>query len=254
MESIYIAHPLSLGDYFVCNALVLDQIDNYQQIHLPVVPQFMDTVKSLYQDHMTIRIVPYLGDLAEQDYIQANNLPILDWRFSPQTCNMVLPGDGERVSIAVNYDRQIYEQNDCSFKKRYSGFRLPEHIPHSQDLFNKLNPTQEPYVLWHKYTSKHVGGMPIGLPGWRLAAGLPDKKIINVELGQTTNMLDYMKLIINADEIHCVHSSFYQLVDSVCNQTQAHLFYHDYRKDTINQINCRWNNQRWIRVEYLIKI
>lgn len=254
MESVYIAHPLSLGDYFVCNSLVIDQLRRHQEIHLPVAPQFLDTVKCLYSDHNNIRIIPYLGDLVEQNYIHNLQLPVVYWRVTPETVKFHFHEDLHAVAIAINYDRQLYEQLDCSFSKRYTNFQLPEQIPNSQDLFNKLNPTNEPYVLWHKYTSKHVGGLPIGLHGWRLAAGLPDKKIIEVELGQTTNMLDYMKLIERADEIHCVHSSFYQLVDSVCNKTQAQLFYHDYRRDIINQINCAWNNHKWIRVEYLVKI
>jgi hypothetical protein len=34
------------------------------------------------------------------------------------------------------------------------------------------------------------------------------------------------------------------------DKTHAQLFYHDCRKDTINQINCCWNNHRWNRVDY----
>jgi hypothetical protein len=254
METAYIAHPLSLGDYFVCNALVIDQVTQYQTIHLPVVPQFMETVKCLYGDHGNIKIVPYLGNLVEQNYIATHKLSVLDWRPPTQPISLQLHGESSASLIDINYDRQIYENLGCCFNKRYQGFQLPASIPLSDHLYTKLNPDDQPYVLWHKYTSKHVGGIPIPLEQWRPSAGLPEKKIINVELGQTTNMLDYVKLIINADEIHCVHSSFYQLVDSLGNKPHAQLFYHDYRKDTINQINCRWNNHRWNRVDYGGKI
>lgn len=254
MEKIYIAHPLSLGDYFVCNALVRDRAIAQEVIYLPVVPQFMNTVKCLYQDHDNIIVIPYLGEFVEQQYIQENNLTLVDWRLDPAMTLVKLEDGGESVSIAINYDRQLYEHLGYGFHQRYQGFCLPTVLDNSDTLYTQLNPDNQPYVLWHKYTSKHVGGMPIPLEQWRVAASLPEKKIINVELGQTTNLLDYVTLIRNADEIHCVHSSFYQLVDSLWDKTHAQLFYHDYREDIMNQINCRWNNHRWIRVSYPGKI
>jgi hypothetical protein len=63
-----------------------------------------------------------------------------------------------------------------------------------------------------------------------------------------------MKLIENAKEIHCVNSSFFCLVDSVCKKIKADLFYHDIRMNNITQTNC-WatGGNRWLVVDYPFK-
>ena len=254
MEKIYLVCPMSLGDYFVCNALVLNWARQSHEVHIPVVPQFMATISSLYSDHTNIKIVPFLGNEIEDQYIKEHQLHVINFRTIFELVKLPLAGSSDPVDVPVHWDRQIYEYFDVPFSKRYLNFQMPQSLPNSLPLMHKLNPDGTPYVLWHKHTSKHVGGMGIDLVTWRPAAGLPDKKIIEVELGNSPNLLDYWDLIQNADEIHCVPSSFHQLVDSVSAQLKATLFYHDLRRDTINQINSRWNGAKWNRVEYGVKI
>lgn len=254
MEKIYLGCPLSLGDYFVCNSLVLTWCQQATQVHIPVVPQFIPTVAALYQDHANVIITPFLGNQIEDQYIQENQLHPINLREILQYVKIPLHGSSEIIQVPVNKGRQIYEYFDIPYSSRYLNFQLPQNIPNSLPLMHKLNPHNEPYVLFHKHTNKHVGGLPIDLSSWRPAANLPDKKIIEVELGHTANLLDYWELIQHADEIHCVPSSFYHLVDSVANKISAMLFYHNYRNDIVNQINTRWNGSKWHNVEYIVKI
>ena len=54
-------------------------------------------------------------------------------------------------------------------------------------------------------------------------------------------MLDYLDMIYFADEIHCIDSSFFHLVDSIPN-LNASLFFHDVRKNITNfQKTKKWN-------------
>lgn len=254
LENIYLVCPLSLGDYFVCNAIVLDIARKAHSVHIPAPPQFLATLRCLYSDVPNVTLLPYLGQDNENSYVTTHNLSVINFRTVFENITIPIAGSAEPVSVPVNWDRQIYEYFDMPFSKRYREFHLPKIIPNSTNLMDRLNPENEPYVMWHKHTSKHVGGMPIDLESWRPSAGLPDKKIIEVELGHTPNLLDYVDLIKGADEIHCVPSSFFCLVDSMSNQLSATLFYHDYRRDTINQINSRWNGGKWHRVEYGVKL
>ena len=66
------------------------------------------------------------------------------------------------------------------------------------------------------------------------------------------DMMQYVKLIQHAEEIHCVPSSFHCLVDSI--QTNAKLFFHDIREKTSMAVNTQWNNFKWNEVNYEYRI
>lgn len=251
MENVYLVCPLSLGDYFVCNAIVRHYLALSHSVTMPAVPQYMDTVKCLYSDWDNIEIVPYLGRDLENELIINRKLKVVNFRSIFEQNKLPLRGADQLIDIPVWWDRQIYEHFDWPYSKRYRDFCLPSVIPNSKTLTQKLNPSGEKFVLFHKYTSRHVGGVNIDLVNWRPAAGLDAHvKIIEVEIGHTTNLLDYVDLIRTAQEIHVVASSFHCLVDSMFDQTQAELFFHDARLDTMLQPNCRWNNHRWHIVNY----
>jgi hypothetical protein len=154
------------------------------------------------------------------------------------------------VQVPVNWDRQIYEYFDVPFSRRYKDFQLPDHVPGSQELFDKLNPDHVPYVLWHGHSHTQIQPVHIDLAAWRQSVGATPKLIIPIQTGHTPNMLSYLKLIECADEIHCIPSAFHCLVDSVIHKTKANLFFHDVKVNTLMQVNCRWNAWRWHTVFY----
>jgi hypothetical protein len=156
--------------------------------------------------------------------------------------------------FAVNFDRQFYEQAGILFKERYEKFTLPKEIPGVDEVYDKLTEGEKNYIIVHKNSSAE-GDYPIDLWTWRRnqIGTIPDTKIIKIEMGQTTNMLSYMRLIENAKEIHCLNSSFFCLVDSVAKRIKPKLFYHDIRMNNITQTNCESNGNRWTIVEYPFK-
>ena len=131
---------------------------------------------------------------------------------------------------------------------------LPKEIPGVDEVYNNLTKGEKDYIIVHKNSSAE-GDYPIDLWNWRRnqIGSVPDIKIIEIQIGQTTNMLSYMKLIENAKEIHCVNSSFFCLIDSVSKRIQPKLFYHDIRMNNITQTNCAANGNRWTVVDYPFK-
>lgn len=254
-ENLYLVCPLSLGDYFVCNALVRDFAELAHSVTMPVLPQFLATVGCLYQDCSNVRLVPYLGKEEEQNFIKTNNLSVVNFRTIFENSEIWFNGDTAPATVPVYWDRQLYEHFDMPFSRRYRDFRLPTNIHGAQELYNRLNPQQEPFVLWHRRGSNSPGGVEIDLASWRPSAGLdPNLKIIEVDLGHTPNLLDYVLLIERASEIHVIPSSMHCLVDSISTKISAILFYHDIRKNTLMQPNCRWNQWRWNVVKYPHKV
>jgi hypothetical protein len=254
MPQLYLISPLFLGDAFVINALVHKWAQEAVHVHVPTLPQYVHTVQCLYSDYPNITVVPYLGEQKEQEYIAKHNLQTINFRTLYELTKLPIKHHDAPVDIPVLWDRQIYEYFDVPFSRRYQNFQLPKHIPNTQNLFNTLNPTHEPYVLWHRYSHTQIHDTQVDLKAWRAQIGAPDIKIIEIVTGHTANLLDYMQLITHAQEIHCIPSAFHCLVDSVLDQTNATLFYHDVKAHTLMQVNCRWNNWRWHSVYYEHKI
>jgi hypothetical protein len=168
--------------------------------------------------------------------------------------NIYIPNWSQYIPVPINWDRQFYEFYDVPFSQRYSGFQLPKHISGSDELYDRLTEGNDDYILFHQATSDHPNGMNMNIAAWRQSYNLPAYKIIEIKADITGNMLQYKKLIENAREIHCVPSSFFCLVDSMFDQTAAHLFYHNIRAVTIMHVNSRWNNDRWNIVNYNDKL
>ena len=246
-DKLFFMGPMTLGDNFVFSGIAHYYGDRCEELHVPVQPAFYDSLKSLYQDHPHIKVVqlePY--DLGENQYVKENGL------------SRIIRQDAFMATIDSQYmgplwDELAYSQFELPFSYRYSNFRLPKHIEGAQELYQQLS-NNEPYVLVHRFTGAHPNGIPIDLAGFRQANNLPDLKIIEVTAGITSNMMQYVELIKNATEIHCVPSSFFCLVDSIHDKTNAKLFYHDVRATTLMRINSKWNNYPWTIVTYANKL
>jgi len=246
-DRLFFIGPLGLGDTFVHSGIAHWFGDRCVELHLPCWPILYDTVSCLYQDHPHIKVVPLKHyDLGENQYVYENRLSrVLATDFARTEI------DG--VPLAPLWDVQIYANYGLPFSLRYDNFRFPKTIEGSQDLYEKLSSGQ-PYILIHRASSQYPGGIPINIEEFRRQNNLPDIKIIEVKEGITTNMMQFVDLIRNAQEIHCVASSFHCLVDSMHNQTDAQLFFHDIRKNAIMKVNSQDNNRRWTVVNYTRKI
>ena len=75
-------------------------------------------------------------------------------------------------------------------------------------------------------------------------------RVVKIQTGITNNVFDFVDLIKKAKEIHVVGSFFQCIVDSMVDQTSADLYFHNIMIKHDAQINCAWNNNRWIQLEY----
>ena len=242
-DKLFFTGPMSLGDAFVANGLVHYYGDQCNEIHVPVRPEYYNTLRCLYQDHPHVKVValgPY--EFGENQYVEEHKL-------SRIIRNAVYPLKVGNLRISVLWDVQMYDYYELPYSLRYKNFRLPSSVEGAEELYQQLS-NGEPYALIACETGHSPGGIPINVEGFRQLSNLPDIKIIKITSGITDNMLQYVKLIERAEEIHCVPSSFHCLVDSMWNKTNAKLFFHNARANTIMRPNCRWNGEKWVSVEY----
>jgi hypothetical protein len=239
-DRLFFMGPMSLGDSFVLCGMVNHYADRCNELHVPVEPRFYKTIKTLYQDHPNIIVIPMPADwTSENVYVDENRLSRI-LRIS------LVHSKIKNFDIIPMWDVQLYSNYELSFGLRYSNFRLPKFIEGADELHSQL--ADEPYIIVHRFSNDFANGAPIDIPTFRAASNLPDYKIIEVREGITDNMMQYVKLIENAEEIHCIPSSFHCLVDSV--PTKARLFFHDIREKTSMSVNSAWNDSKWIMVNY----
>jgi hypothetical protein len=247
-DRLYYVGPLGLGDSFLHNGIVHHFASQCFELHVPAWPQIHKTVACLYQDFPNIKVVPLRHyDEGENQYI------------AEQKLSRILPNDMIRINsstgepMAPLWDVQVYAYYGLSFSLRYNNFHLPKHVEGAEELYQDLS-KGEPYILVHKRSSKYPTGFPIDINNFRKNAGLPTLKVVEVQEGITDNMMQYVKLIENAEEIHCVASSFHCLVDSIYNRTKGRLFFHDIRADALMKINSHDNQFSWQIVDYGVKL
>lgn len=240
-DRLFFSGPMSLGDAFVCSGIVHYYGDRCDELHLPVLEKFNKTLSTLYQDHPNIKVVslgPYNG--GENQYVFDNRLSRI---HRADLINTKING----VDITAMWDFQIYANYELPYSLRYSNFRLPKYIDGSVELYKTLS-NGEPYILIHRYSNDFPNGAPINVQAFRKSQNLPDIKTIEITEAITDNMMQYVDLIKNAQEIHCIPSSFHCLVDSI--STNSTLFFHDIREKTSMAVNSTWNNHRWNMVYY----
>jgi hypothetical protein len=242
----------ALGDAIIVNSIVHRYAKDAEKLYLPARTSNLDTIKCLYQDHPNIEIVPYVVKEDVDVFLKGKTYTKIgapDIEFT----DIYLPYISEAIPVPVNWDRQLYEFYDLPISAKYKGFQLPKHIEGSDELYQRLTQGDDNYCLVHQQTFHH-SKIDLRLYEWRAQYNLPQLKIIEITPDITSNMLQYIKLIENAREIHCVPSSFFCLVDSVFDRTSANLFYHNIRATTFMQVNSKWNNNKWNIVNYARKL
>jgi hypothetical protein len=206
MNSIILHHHLGLGDHFVCNGMVNFLSDSYDLIYLPCKKNNFNTVQFLYSENNKVKIFKIDNSEFEEIYYFSKIVNIPIFRVGFQNCNI------------NEWNTSFYSQLNLDFSIRYSRFQLPKNITNQDNLYNLLS--KDNYCLIHRESSEGK---------YQLNIDNKNKNVeVSIESDPYGNLLNYVKLIKNAKEIHCINSSFFHLVDSI--DTNAKLFYHDIRK------------------------
>jgi hypothetical protein len=240
-----------LGDNLVQVGVVNYYADHCEELHLIVQEARLKTLTSLYKEHPNIKIIRCgTANLIEftKQYAKETGISLIKNVDQPHM--EFING----VWVPVDWPMHYYDFYGLLFSMRYTNFRVPTYVEGSEELYEKLS-NREPYILTHRrFSEKFPKGYPINISEYRKAANLPDYRIIDVKPDITEDLMQYVTLIKNAKEIHCVDSSFYQLVDGMFDKTQAKLYFHCIRAFSALRVNSKWNNHRWKYIDYGVRL
>lgn len=136
------------------------------------------------------------------------------------------------------FDGYFYQQHQVPFEERWQNAAVPAGLK-SEALFELLNPNHESYILVANEESTSVKhDLRIANTG--------NKKVIYMHPA-TNNIFDWTKLVLEADEIHSIDTSFIHFIEGLLYQESSKpflkLFYYHLARQSNTQFTrlLPWN-------------
>lgn len=214
-NKLYLYHHLGLGDHIICNSLVRHYSKLYTNIYLFVKEHNFQSVSFMYRDldniqyiigddEIAIKVINHDLSLYKDKIKIVDNIGNLSY-FIPDSGFFYDGRAEEEDVIIITNDDNSKKFDECFYKgfdfsKRWTDFYVKRDPEREIRLFEKYNVKENEYVFIHDDKDR---GFNINLNGIRPVIGLTD------------NIFDYLYLIENANEIHCIDSCFKLMIDSM---------------------------------------
>lgn len=223
---------IGAGDGILQTGLAVGLLDRYEEIAFPCYPQYESTFKSIFisEPRISIYTVPRIegedwGSPRDHTYDAA--IESAGLRGRPHIRAGIYAGRG----IGWDFSKSFYEHVDLPYEYRWrrcpirsvSFLADPIRIP----VWDPKHTNRRIFI--HEDPSRNFNAHRAPRSGDVFS---PDAKDIGV------SMLSYARIINTADEIHCIDSAFFHLVDSL--DPVGKLYLHCY---------ARWPRGRDFRYE-----
>ena len=217
--SLYIHHHLGLGDHFVCNGLVRHILEfEKEEVILAVKRPNYETVKALYADN-TLTLDPVVNDSEAGNNGLGKNYLKIGFKFT-----------WARLSY---WEKSFYDQLYIPYDYRLTKAHIPRNNLREKKLYDEVAPP-EPYAFCTTSCSK--GNIDVNM----------DTQLPKVFLSQKTpNLLDWLMVIENAQEIHTIDTSVFQLIKNL-NLPQPKFFYDASGLGGKKYLAVEFEGQEWI--------
>ena len=216
MKTVYIYHHLGLGDHITANGMVRTIIKNYDRGFLFCKPSNFRNVSYMYRDLQNLRIIKmddsqvrsFMAINPDHNYIIAGHAPF--WK--------ILNSPGNKKDIQEIF----YELAGVPFENKWSEFYIQRDLDREKEVFKKLGLRE-----WDKYAFVHDD------PSRRISKEIPQMKIVRPE-NRDFSPFDFLYTIENAQEIHCINSSFYCLIEHI-GIDKDQMYIHEYVRNDLNE-------------------
>lgn len=198
---MYIHHHLGLGDHVICNGLVR-YLSRTSEIKLFCKIENLANISVMYSDNKNIEIINVYND-AEAEKIAAEK--------SSENINYIRLGVGLNGNWPNNMDWAEVFYYQVNIPYSYSW----EYFKYNKPLTQNSVPS-EPYVFLCSQGSDRVDRLNYE----EVRSGLT--KIYS----NNGKFFDNIDLIENAEEIHCVNSSYIHLIERIKTNSKTKLVYH----------------------------
>ena len=202
------------------------------KIYLFAKSKYADMTKTLYSDLQNIEILSVSNDPYKERQ-DVNNF----FSDNPEVERFILGHENYFSNTAlfnhlnITCAEAFYHLAKIPYSYKYKGFHIERSILEEERIFKKLNPNNEKYIFIHDDSDR---GFTIKV----------DTQLKIIKNDTTENLFHMIKILENAEEIHCMSSSILCLIDSMIEKANfKNLFLHyNVRKFplTPNYLNKKW--------------
>lgn len=208
VNSIYIYHRLGLGDHIIFNGLIRDYVELYEKVFVFCKCRNYEQVKRMFMDNDQIEPFPFNDNDEIEYYIKRN----------PTLCIEILRPKPNKDDA---FDKLTYVQSGKPFNYKWDKFFLKRNIENEDWVYRYFELENKEYIFVHQDIDR----------GYKINSKLlPDSHIVHSNAGSAT-IFDYLKVIENAKEIHCIDSCFLNLIDCIQLKTDG-LYLHHYSRNS----------------------
>jgi hypothetical protein len=231
-REIQIYHHLGLGDHIICNGLIRHICKTHDKIYCFVKNHYMDSVSFMYRDEPKIELIGVADDGEVPSKVR-RNIAFIRVGFEK------LDATGDK------FDEIFYKQVGLEFRSRWDNFFIERDYRKESELLQNLKPENGRFIFVHDDPSRDL------LIDFSLLR--KDLKIIRAsdyfprgsraEQFREYTLFHWISVLENAQEIHCMDSSFKCLIESLPTLQHTRLFFHRYVKGVREVCSTRknWN-------------
>jgi len=238
--SIAVIQPGRLGDILICQGIVNTLCkDNYA--FWPVTKEYYEIFKH-FKNVFPFKLV---GDLnksyKEAEYTISSFYQEL---VEPKIYDICFGFIGtEKITSeweksGLPFDEYKYKLSEVDFEYKWEKFKWQRYKNKEEEVWNHFN-IQESYVFVHDCIHHS--------PELQLKINT-NKRIIRTKNIKKCTVLDYYKVIKNADEIHCIDSSFSNFIDLAKLNIPKYMHYY-IRPESRNKQLRATLREDWIKLE-----
>lgn len=205
VSGVYILGNQGLGDQIVLNGLYRYFAKKYDFCVIPIGDKYKRTIWEMTNDIQNIKVTGYRMEiwepqmLAHRDFLKKRGF---------QCINLGKFGTNYLVNEEFSLDQTIYEQAGISHEIRWSNFRYLRNISREKQLFEQLGCKKGEYIFVHDDAKRKL----------EIASDLLPENyyVIKPKIGiKGFSFFDYIYIIENAAEVHCIESSFAVLIEQL---------------------------------------
>jgi len=223
MNTVFIGHPGPYGDIIVCAPIAKEYADQGFEVYWPVRVEYLDLVSRF--DYVTpiplpeIKLVNQFGDREDKN--------MSDMLMGQSICSQMLGTylhvgdrfvDGKTpyatpLLHGETHEEKKYRISNVDFSNKYN--LIWTRDPRKENELYDMVVGKKPYIFAHIYGSQGDRGK---VPSEET---LP---IVEASVISGYNILDWFKVIQNAERIYCTESSFQAFVDGASRFISAERF------------------------------
>jgi hypothetical protein len=201
MKKIGIFHHLGMGDVIDCSAIVRKYSKNYDLVYIFSKKRYAASTKKLFRDLNNLNVIEVDDTNDYTERRDVNNF----FKNNTDVIPFILGHENYRQIENLSCSEIFYKLAGEKYTSKYDDFYYQRDSLEEDRVFKKLNPNNEKFIFVHDDPSRNLN---INVT--------TDLKIIKND--PTECIFDMLKILENAEEVHCMFSSFLCLIDTISKQ------------------------------------